>query len=210
MKAQNDPEATTTTQKDTKSHDGLFPVSGRWLSVAFYLFLFVWGAYMLVETLGYGRREDFLFPSIVLSVTILLLGSQLLLMAFPQLASRFETEGGTISERFAQNQEEMVEAKSSFEQSFSKRPKKKREKYELYMIAWVVALPVVFYYLGMGWTITAYVFALTYFLTRRLRTAAFVTVLVILLVVIIFLQFLNVPIHGGIEWIPSPLDLIDI
>lgn len=185
---------------------GLFPVHPRWFTLAFYGFLLAWLGYLLVETQSYRQFEDLLFPYIVGIPVGLLILIQLFIVQYPDLVDRMtpdqhgETgEGGELQQRFETAATERTQ-----------RPKAEKERYELVMMAWVVVLPFMMYYVGMGWTLLLYVFTFTWYFVRDVRLAAIVTAVVTVFVYVLFIHFLGMIIWTGELGIVDPLRWLDL
>ena len=190
----------TTTDADTTAADadeGLFPVEGKWFSVGFYLFLLSWLGYMLWESLGYTDRQDYLFPLVIGVPLAVVTIAKLLTVQFPEIVERVLPEESGQSEMF-----------EGIEGTGSRESKAEREKYELYMIGWILVLPFMMYILGMGWTMLLYTFAFTWFFTRDVKTSLMVTAVVLVFVWILFVEILSLIIWDGVLGLTGPLEII--
>lgn len=195
----DDPTTSNVSKQDEEeTEEGLFPVPNSWFTVAVYLMLLVWMSYIVFESLGYIRNEDWLFPLIIGAPVILMILARLLTITRPALTERITPDWGTSDgkQMFSEGSEA------------SNRSKAQREKYELFMLAWVILLPFMMFGIGMGWTVILYTFGFTWFFTRSVRDAALVTGVVIVFVWILFIEILQVVIWGGLFDIPGPLRLL--
>jgi hypothetical protein len=89
------------------------------------------------------------------------------------------------------------------------RSKREMDLYELRMVAWVVALPFIMYFLGIGWATVIYTFGFTWYFTGNPKVAAITTIVVVMFVIALFLNVLNMVIWDGILNFPDPLRFID-
>lgn len=190
----------TATDADTTATDddeGLFPVEAKWFTVGFYLFLLIWLGYLLWEALGYTSRQDYTFPLVIGFPLAVVTIAKLITVVYPQIVDWIMPEESGESEMF-----------EGVEGTGSRESKSEREKYELYMIGWIILLPFMMYILGMGWTMLLYTFGFTWFFTRDLRTSATVTVVVTIFVWILFIEILSLIIWDGLLGLPEPLEII--
>lgn len=177
--------------------EGLFPVGGKWFQVGFYLFLLSWLGFMLFEAYGYTREQDYLFPLVVGVPVMLLLLLKMLIVLYPKVATRLlpsEAEGDSMFE--------------GVEGVGTRNSKAEKEKYELIMIGWIIILPFMMYFAGMGWTLIVYTFAFTWYFTRSVRQAAMVTVVVIIFVWVLFIEILSLIVWDGTLGLPAPLETL--
>lgn len=194
----------TTAADDADAEPGLFQVDPKWFKIGFYVFLLLWLVYLLWETTTYERFEDFFFPYVVGVPILLLTVLQLLIFRYPTIVARLTPDRQSPSEGEGDLQQRLAEATET-----SSRPKAEREKYELVMIAWVVALPFMMFYIGMGWTLILYVFGFTWYFVRDLKTAVSVTAVVVVFVYILFIRFLDMIIWFGEFGLADPLVYLD-
>ncbi len=182
-----------------EDEEGLFPVDGRWFQIGFYLFLISWLAYLMAETATYDDPQDWLFPVVVAIPVSILLVLKLVTFQFPQLAERVLPENASAEE------DEMFEG---VQEVGARNSKADKEKYELVMIGWIILLPFMMYFLGMGWTLIVYTFAFTWYFTRSVRTSALVTGIVIAFVWVLFIEILQLIIWNGTLGLPDPLQIL--
>lgn len=194
------------TGEDAELERGLFPIHPRWFKIGFYVFLLSWLGYLLLETLRYDEFEDLLFPYIIGVPVGLLILIQLFIVQYPDLVDRITPERRGASAEDGELQQKLETAA----ETPGIRSKSEKERYELVMIAWVVVLPFMMYFVGMGWTLIAYVFSFTWYFVRDVKLAALVTVVVTVFVYVLFIHFLGMIIWTG-EWgIPDPLRYADL
>jgi hypothetical protein len=201
-----EPASGETRSDDEAVEEGLFSVNPKWFKVGFYLFILLWLAYLLVETLSYSKFEDLLFPYIIGLPVGLLILIQLFIVQYPDLVDRVtpERRGATPGD------EELQHRIETATESAGSRPKAEKERYELVMMAWVTVLPFMMYYVGMGWTLIVYVFAFTWYFVRDVKLAALVTTVVTAFVYVLFIHFLSMIIWTGELGIPDPLRYLDL
>lgn len=190
-------DGTASEPDDPEEEVGLFPVGGVWFKVGFYLVILAWMGYVLGKAAGFTREQDWLFPFVIGVPIVLLILVKLVTIRYPALVERLVPEGGAGSDMFAQIMEE------------STRPRTERERYELYLVAWLVVLPVMMFVIGMGWTLLIYTFAFTWFFTRNLRTAGVVTVGVFLFIWILFVEILSMVIWDGLLGLVGPFQVLN-
>ena len=183
---------------DPADEEGLFPVDGRWFKIGFHLFLLAWMGFMVLEAAGYSRRMDWLLPLVIWVPVLAMLVARLVMMQFPWIVdwimpTRDDEGEGMFAE---------------IDSGGPRRTKTERERYEVYMIAWIVVLPFMMFYVGMGWTLLFYTFAFTYFFTDDARTSALVTGVVVLFTWVLFIEILQLIVWDGVLDIPGPLRII--
>lgn len=181
---------------DTVKEEGLVPIDGKWFKMGFYLFLFGWLAYLLVETSSYSNRQDWLFPVIIGAPLVLLTAAKLLTIQYEGIVERVLPDSDTSGE------DDMFEA---VQEVGARNSKAEKEKYELVMIGWVILLPFMMFFVGMGWTLIIYTFGFTWYFTRSVRTSALVTVIVIVFVWVLFIEILSLIVWDGALGLPAPL-----
>lgn len=143
--------------------DGLFPLpfTIRQFRVAFYLVVASYVGYLLATALEF-QFDDRLFPYLVGVPTILIAVAHAVLLAFPSLESRVTPD--------VEDSESLLSRR--LDESDVGRSAAGRQKYGLLMLAWVVALPVLVFYLGFAYVLPPFVFAFVWFFRRDLRLAA--------------------------------------
>lgn len=189
----------------SESDPGLFDIDPQWFKIGFFVSLLLWLAYILWETTSYDRFEDTFFPYVVGIPIVLLIVLQLVIIRYPAVVDRFTPEQAGAAEtgddELQQRLEEATERTG--------RTKREKEKYELVMIGWIIVLPFMMFYIGMGWTLVLYVYAFTWYFVRDHKTAASVTVVVVLFVYVLFIRFLDMIVWVGQFGLADPLELID-
>jgi hypothetical protein len=179
-----------------EEEEGLISIDGKWFKIGFYLFLSVWLAYLLFETSSYSNRQDWLFPAIVGGPLVLLLVIKLLTIQYQGIVERVLPDSASSGES------DMFEA---VQEVGARNSKAEKEKYELVMIGWVILLPFMMFFVGMGWTLIIYTFGFTWYFTRSVRTSAMVTVIVIAFVWVLFIEILSLIVWDGALGLPAPL-----
>lgn len=200
QQAEIDNPGTTASDHDHHPEEsGLFPVAPVWFSIGFYALLFVWAAYLLYETLSFSAFEDYAIPFILLPVVLFLIALKAFILLFPEKADRLRP-----SDRadVTGNIKRQVKKQSS---ENSTRTKAEQEKYELIMLAWVIALPFMMYVIGMGWSIILFVMGFTCYFTRDVKLAVLTTVCVTAFITLLFMYILDMVIWTGVLGLPDPL-----
>jgi hypothetical protein len=181
---------------DAVKQEGLVPIDSKWFKMGFYLFLFGWLAYLLFETSSYSNRQDWLFPVIIGAPLVLLTLIKLLTIQYEGIVGRVLPDSATSGE------DDMFEA---VQEVGARNSKAEKEKYEIVMIGWVILLPFMMFFVGMGWTLIIYTFGFTWYFTRSVRTSALVTVVVIVFVWVLFIEILSLIVWDGALGLPAPL-----
>jgi hypothetical protein len=182
-----------------EDEEGLFSIDGRWFKIGFYLFLLGWLAYLMFRTAGYDAREDWLFPVVIAVPVTILLVLKMITFQYPQLIEKVLPDSASSGE------DEMFE---DVQEVGARNSKAEKEKYELIMIGWIIVLPFMMYFVGMGWTLILYTFAFTFYFTRNVRTSALVTGIVIVFVWVLFIEILQLIIWDGTLGLPDPLGIL--
>lgn len=191
--------ATTRFLNNRSDKEGLFGVPPIGLKIGFYLFLLIWMGYIVSEASTYSRIENYFFPILIGVPVIMLIMIQFVIIKYPWIIDRVKPDQpGKDSDMF-----EAVEDLTE-----SPRTKVQEYKYEIVMIGWVILLPVMSYYLGMGFTTLIYTFSLTLYLTRDLRTSVLVTAAVVMFVWILFIEILGMIIWDGVFDFPDPFRVL--
>lgn len=188
-----------TDHENISQEPGLFPVDSVWFTIGFYTLLFVWALYLLYEAFSFSAFEDYALPFLMIPIVLLLIPIKLFTVLFPEAAQRIAP--GDQSDPTGDIKNEVKNRSSEM----SDRTKGEKEKYELIMIAWVVALPFMMYVIGMGWSIILYVFGFTWYFTRDLKTSIGVTVGVTAFITVLFMYILDMIIWNGILGLRDPL-----
>lgn len=195
----NKPETTSSDHDYHPKEAGLFPVASVWFSIGFYALLFVWAAYLLYETLSFSAFEDYAIPFLLLPVVLLLIALKVFILLFPEKANQLRPSDQA---DVTSNIKRQVKNQSS---ENSTRTKAEQEKYELIMLAWVIALPFMMYVIGMGWSIILYVMGFTWYFTRDVKLAVLTTVGVTAFITLLFMYILEMIIWTGVLGLPDPL-----
>lgn len=177
--------------------EGLFPVQSKWLSIGFYCFILIWMGYLIIEIWQFTESEDYTFPLIIGSVVVVLSLLQLIITRYPNITARVIPSTDDEIQKF------------EVENSTSGRGSKiEKEKYEIYVIGWILILPVMMYVIGLGWTLISYSFVFVYFFTRDIRLSAMTSIIVVVFVWILFVELLSIIVWDGLLGIPDPLDIL--
>lgn len=185
--------------------EGLFDIDPIWFKVGFFVFLLLWLAYILWETTSYDRFEDEFFPYVVGIPLLLMLVLQLTIIRYPSIVDRaMPSRSETAADEDDELQQRLEQATDQ-----AARPKQEQERYEILMIGWIIILPFMMFYIGMGWTLVLYVFAFTWYFVRDIQTAATVTVVVFVFVYVLFIRFLDMILWTGQFELVDPLGYLD-
>lgn len=179
--------------------EGLFPLpfTIRQFRLAFYAVVAAYVGFLLVTALEF-KFDDRLFPYLVGVPTLLITLGHIVMLAYPDLEDRLTPdEDGDDSVLPGAIDEEDV-GRSAAE----------RQRYGLLMLAWVVVLPVLVYYLGFAYTLPPYVFAFIWFFRRDLRLAAITTVGFSLGAYLLFIVTLRMIPWGGELGLPNLFNLL--
>lgn len=192
------PESADPEQPAPAEEAGLYPIEPRYFVIAFYLLIALWAAYLLSEAITYDRIADFFFPYLLLGLLAVLLVVKLTQLVFPE-----------VMRSLAPTAESSAMTPANVGEVEIARSKRKQELYELRMVAWVVALPFIMYYFGIGWAAVVYTFGFVWYFLGDVKLAALTTVVVVAFVVALFLNVLNMVIWDGVLGLPDPLRVID-
>lgn len=199
-------ESTGTREDQPSKREGLFPVTPKWFTVTFYAVLLVWDGLLIFWAQDW-RYDDRFFPTLVGVLVAIIAVAQLLKTLFPDLSERL----GSSDDAVADQEVAMNENKERIENATKAdtgRTKSERETYELLMIAWVTALPLLMYFVGFTITLPLYVFSFTWYFLRDLKTAAIVTAAFSLFIYVLFVLLLDVQLWEGVLGIPDPIALL--
>lgn len=155
----------------------LFSIDSRWFELVFYSSIFVWIAWLVLQTRGWAF-EDRLFPRMLGITLVLLLVVQIMRVLFPERIASLKPH---------------IRKESTFEidGNSGDRPKYERQKYELLMIAWVISLPLLLQYIGFLLTVPLYLFAFLVYFLRDLSLSAIITTVTSVVIYLLFVVVLN-------------------
>lgn len=165
----------------------LYPFSPTTMTTLFYLALFVWAAVMMALARDWSW-EDRLFPMVFTGIALVLIAAQLTVLHFGDRLERFVPDTAETGSDEMEIQEDGDEG----------RVGRVRERYELIMIGWAVALPLSLYVIGFLYAIPLYTFAFVWYFNRNLRTAALAAALATALVYGLFAQVLGIRLPTGV------------
>lgn len=185
---------------------GLFPIRPKWFKIGFYTFLLVWTLYILREALTYDDFEDYFFPYMLSVPILLLILIKLVTVQYPVILDWVMPSREVADSQAQETVQRQIEGAT--ESAASKRPKAKQEEYELIMLFWVMVLPFMMYFLGMGLTLPLYIFGFTWFFVRNLKTAVGITLLVNAFVYVLFIRILDMIVWTGVWGLPDPFEFI--
>ncbi|MFB6097313.1 MAG: tripartite tricarboxylate transporter TctB family protein [Haloferacaceae archaeon] len=183
---------------------GLFDgVSPKVWSVVFYGAALLWVLALLVLASPWNWDNKF-FPMLVGIPVILML---LLQMASDQFPGFFEQ---LRPEALEDDDDLSTEFERAKESNVSERSKSEQQRWELYMLGWVIALPILMYFVGFAWVIPIYTFALGLFFTRDVKMAVGIAFGVSLFIFLLFVVLLEVRLWEGVLGLPNPVDYIPV
>lgn len=195
-----------TTDETAGQEDGLVPIPSHWFKLGFFLFLFVWLSYLLYEATMWDGFEDYLFIYILAPIVYVLLTYRALVLIAPQqlqsLIGRLEFLGQFTQQESVDND---VEAET---ESHGRESKAEQERYALYMLLWITALPFAIFFFGMAWVLPAYIFGFVWFFTGDIKRAGLVTVFAVVFIYILFIEILNMLLWTGQFGLPNPLNYV--
>lgn len=175
---------------------GFLPVSKRRLEVAFYLGVLLWVGYLMVISmeLSYSGK---LVPMLVGIPVLLLTVFKLVPVDWSRLSNRFLS---TSSEPDVESDD--IGLSERMDAGGNSPATEQRVAAE--MIIWCVGLMVLVYYFGYYFTLPPYIFALTWYLKRDVRTAIAVTILFTVVVTFLFIVLFNQLLFEGVFDLPNP------
>lgn len=166
----------------------LYPLGSDWMTTLFYGGLLAW-ALILFAIAWDWSWGDKLFPLVFTGLASVLIVVQLTLIHFGdrlQWLVPDTSETGT--------SEISMDAGSDTEG----RVGRERERYELIMIAWVLALPAMLQVIGFLSTIPVYTFVFIVYFIRNVRTAVLASALATGLVYLLFVRVLGIRLPEGL------------
>jgi hypothetical protein len=175
---------------------GFLPVSKRSLEVLFYLAVLLWVGYLMLVSMEMSYSGK-LVPMLV-GVPVLLLTAVKLV---PVEKTRFTDLFGDTSTESADEPEEIG---LSERMDVSGNSPAREQRVAVEMIVWSVALMALVYYFGYYFTLPPYIFALTWYLKRDVRTAIIVTVLFTVVVTFLFIVLFEQLLYRGAFNLPNP------
>lgn len=166
----------------------LYPLSPETMTTLFYLGLFVWAAVMLVVAFDWNW-QDKLFPLFFATTALILITLYLLLM-----------HAGNRLQRFLPDTSETGSDEMEFDETgdAETRTGSLRERYEIIMIGWAIALPIALYVIGFLYTIPLYTVGFIWYFNRDLRTAVLTAAVATALVYGLFVEILGIRLPSGI------------
>lgn len=158
------------------------------MTTLFYLGLFAWAAVMLVVAFDWNW-QDKLFPLFFATSALILIALYLILM-----------HAGDRLQRFLPDTAETGSDEMEFDETgdVETRTGSLRERYEIIMIGWAIALPIALYVVGFLYTIPLYTVAFIWYFNRDLRTAILTAVVATALVYGLFVEILGIRLPGGL------------
>lgn len=188
------------------TEEGLFPLKSKWFRTIFYGAFLGWILYLLGTSMDW-QWDNRLFPVIAGSLGIVLIVLQLANIHFPAFFERLAPEDSPGGGSRLSKDVEGVTAEMD-DEAENGRSRRTRERYELYMVAWILALPILMYFFGMALTIPLYVIAFTWFFLRDMKTAILVSLVLSVFLYFLFIVLLEVQLWEGTLGLFDPLDYV--
>lgn len=187
-RATEDATGSSGTAESDDAESRLYPFSPKMMTTLFYLGLFAWAAIMLVVAFDWNW-QDKLFPLFFATSALILIALYLILM-----------HAGDRLQRFLPDTAETGSDEMEFDETgdVETRTGSLRERYEIIMIGWAIALPIALYVVGFLYTIPLYTVAFIWYFNRDLRTAILTAVVATALVYGLFVEILGIRLPGGL------------
>jgi len=163
--------------------------------------LCLWAFYLLLEALEWSQREDYLFPLVSSALLIVLLLVKILSIWTDMPFKRGEPNVGDNEEQPAGEDEE--DLRSSLNERLESDTVEGENKRAMFSLVWILAIPVILYALGTVIGIVVVTLSFTYYLKRSIRTAVFMTISILVVVYVFFLNLL-----GSSTWDGYLIDLL--
>lgn len=186
---------------------GLFPIRSLWFKLGFFFFLLAWLSYLLYEATAWEGFEDYLFVYLLAPIIYVLLIYRIVVLVAPDELRRL-TDRLAFLDRIRANERIDDTVSKTNAEPHGRESKAEEEKYAIYMILWVAALPVGIFLFGMAWTLPVYIFGFTWFFTGSSRRATLVTVVAVAFIYFLFVEILNVLLWTGYLGLPNPVDYL--
>lgn len=171
-----------------ESESRLYPLSSVTMNTLFYVGLFAWAGIMLVSALEWGW-QDKLFPLTFTGIALLLIVIHLIVLHFGDRLRQFLPDTAeTGSDQLGFDETGETEARTG----------RVRERYELIMIVWVIALPVCLYVIGFLYTIPLYTAAFIWYFNEDPRTATMAAIVATAVVYGLFIEILGIRLPSGL------------
>ena len=168
----------------TRTPDRLYPFSTKTLQTVFYLLLLGWTGWLLAMANEWDG-DDKLFPFVV-GVPLCLLVTTKLLKLYSQ-----RTASSTA------NKDNETESILEHDGDESSRSVAVKQRYELTMLVWVVALPVASYYLGFVPVVPVFIFGFLWYYQRDAKLAVAVALAGSITLYLLFAFLLDVSLWKG-------------
>lgn len=185
--------------------ESLIPVDATWLYMAFYVAVGLWLVYLLTS-MGGWRWEDVAVPYIAGIPGLLFVLVYLFRLRYPERYARLNPAVRQLDEE--EDDEDLEGLLDEFGEATEQeieRPTRERQRLELVMIAWVIALPVVIQWFGIFIALPIYVFAFAAYFTRDLKRSVAIAVVFTLFVYVFFVLVLGAKVYTGDLGIRPPL-----
>lgn len=177
-------------------------VENRWYRLAFFTFLLVWLAYMMLSALPWNWADK-LFPFIAGVPAILLVLLKIFKNLFPERYAALKPEAPKTPE--TDHEENRLEEtyKELREESDVARPKNERIAYALRMGAWALVLPLLMYLIGFSNALPLYMLAFGYRFYGSVKMTVIISIVFTALMYGFFYTIIGIPVWDSVLGIPS-------
>lgn len=184
--------------------ESLIPFDATWLYMAFYAIVGLWLVYLLTS-MGGWRWEDVSMPLIAGIPGLIFVAIYLFRLRYPERYARFNPAVRDVDDEGDEQLEDLLDEFGEATDQELKRPTRERQRLELVMIAWVVALPLVIQWFGIFVALPIYVFAFAAYFTRDLKRSVAIAVIFTAFVYVFFVLILGAKVYTGDLGIDPPL-----
>lgn len=168
--------------------------------LVFYLLVLAFMLFLLVTGVQRFSVQDSVFPVLIGVPTVIIILFHLVLTAFPSLEDRLMPSrvDATETSLFEQTLEDQDTGRSLAE----------RQRVGIITILWVIAFPIMAFYVGFAYAIPVYVFAFVWYFRGSLRIAAAITVVFSVATYIFFIAILGMIPWAGELGLPNILNML--
>lgn len=158
-----------------------------------YLFIFVWGGYLLLEAQTWSSTQDWLFPAVFGVLLCLLAILKLLVLKYPGISKKFKDKK-VENEAYSTTQEKKAENPAILEE-LSAQSQDTRS--EVIAIVWILVLPFFVYYFGFVRIIPIYLFTFFWYHMNNFKKAVVLSAIISSGVYILFKFVLDANLWPG-------------
>lgn len=190
--------------RDVDSDEGLFPLplSMQQGQILFYIVVVLYVGFLLVTGWQF-KFENKLFPYLVGIPTILITLAHIAMLASPKLRERLapKAEQESLQDKLAAGDFDDDELDVG-------RSAGGKQKYGLIMLGWVIALPVLVYFLGYSYVLPPYVFAFVWYFRKDVKLAAAIAIAFSIAAYVLFILILGMIPWGGELGLPNLINML--